>query len=398
MVRNTTGQPVKGQDFFDRDAERASLWSDLKTDHVLLLAPRRVGKTSLLYRLFDGARPNEYEPVFTDVSGLSSELAFVERLYAAVAQSPASGGLLGPLKRGRVKQYFKGIRSLKVSEVELVFQDRLPNDWMPLGEALFAGLAGQDRRWLFMVDEIPLFVLSLIRQDPTGGRARVFLEWLRRHRQGGPGGANPVRWILAGSIGLDTVTRRYDLGDTINDLKLSKLGAFSAETADEFLQALGATYGLELRPDVRRELCARAGWLIPYHLQLLFSGLRERCGDSGKAPSAAVVSEVFEDLLSPDHRAYFDFWIQRLTIELGPPQDGDAVAILTACARDPSGVTRSTLEQVIGARSAATDAADRDLDWLIDVLINDGYLAEQQARFTFRSALLRGFWLRRYPG
>src|SRR5829696_2621881 len=100
MVRNTTGQPVKGQDFFDRDAERASLWVDLKTDHMLLLAPRRVGKTSLLYRLFEGAKANEYEPVFSDVSGLTSELAFVERLYTEVAKSPAAGRLLGPLKRG----------------------------------------------------------------------------------------------------------------------------------------------------------------------------------------------------------------------------------------------------------------------------------------------------------
>jgi hypothetical protein len=396
MLRNATGQPVKGENFFDRDAERAAIWSDLPTEHLLLLAPRRVGKTSLLYRLYEEARANEYEPVFSDVSGLASELAFVERLYAAVAESPDAGGLLGPLKRGRVGQFFKNLKSLKVSEVELVFQDRLPNEWLPLGDALFAGLRDPIKRWLLMVDELPLFVLSLIRQDPTANRARVFLEWLRRHRQGGPGGDNPVRWILAGSIGLDTVTRRYDLGDTVNDLKLFQLGAFEPKTADRFLLTLGETYGLKLSPNVRKELCARAGWLIPYHLQLLFSGLRERCGDLRKAPTRAVVAEVFEDLLSPGHRAYFDFWVQRLTIELGPPQDGFAVAILTACARDTAGVTRSTLELVIGGRSAS-EVIDKELDWLLDVLVSDGYLVEQGERYTFRSNLLQGFWQRRFP-
>ena len=239
-------------------------------------------------------------------------------------------------------------------------------------------------------------MLSLIRQDPTANRARVFLEWLRRHRQGGPGEENPVRWILAGSIGLDTVTRRYDLGDTVNDLKLFQLGAFPPKIADRFLLTLGQNYGLKLSPNVRKELCARAGWLIPYHLQLLFSGLRERCGDSGKAPTRAVVAEVFEDLLSPGHRAYFDFWVQRLTIELGPPQDGFAVAILTACSRDPVGVTRATLEQVIGGR-ATPEVIDKELDWLLDVLVSDGYLVEQGGRYTFRSNLLQGFWQRRFP-
>ena len=155
MLRNATGQPVKGENFFDRDVELAAIWSDLPTEHLLVLAPRRVGKTSLLYRLFEEAGVRQYEPVFSDVSGLASELAFVERLYATVARAPEAGGLLGPLKRGRVGQFFKNLKSLKVSEIELVFQDRLPNEWLPLGDALFAGIRDSKKRWLLLIDELP---------------------------------------------------------------------------------------------------------------------------------------------------------------------------------------------------------------------------------------------------
>jgi len=43
---------VEGADFFDRDEEAGSLWASIiEGNHVLLLAPRRVGKTSLALRI-----------------------------------------------------------------------------------------------------------------------------------------------------------------------------------------------------------------------------------------------------------------------------------------------------------------------------------------------------------
>lgn len=51
MVSNIVGNTVQGDDFFDRERELSSVLARLQTDHVLLLAPRRVGKTSLMYRV-----------------------------------------------------------------------------------------------------------------------------------------------------------------------------------------------------------------------------------------------------------------------------------------------------------------------------------------------------------
>ena len=397
MLKNQTGQPVQGDSFFGREGERKKIWEGLETEHKLLLAPRRVGKTSLLYNLHTEAAGRGYVSVYADVSGLTSELAFVERLYKAVAESPAAGSVLQPLNKGRLKHLFKGIRSLKVGDVEVAFQNRPPGEWLSLGDALFDGLRTQTGRWLMLVDELPLFVLALLRQEPNGDRARAFLEWFRRLRQGTPGRDNPLRWVLAGSIGLDTVTRRFDLGDTINDLSLFQLGPYSKETADRFLEALARSYNLTLTPDVLDAIRARAGWLIPYYLQLIFSGLREHCGDTGDHPSSAIVDRVFEELLSPGHRSYFDFWVQRLPQVLGPPQDAYAIELLGACADDPTGAARSTLAQILGRLVASPEARDKELNWLLDVLVGDGYLVEDRGRYLFRSNLLREFWLRRFP-
>ena len=48
-MRNIIGQAVLGDDLYGRDYELDRLWENLEQgEHILMLAPRRVGKTSLM--------------------------------------------------------------------------------------------------------------------------------------------------------------------------------------------------------------------------------------------------------------------------------------------------------------------------------------------------------------
>jgi len=239
-----------------------------------------------------------------------------------------------------------------------------------------------------------MFVLKLLRLDPTGARAREFLGWFRglRQRSDLDGG---VRWLLAGSIGLDAVTARLNLCDTINDLHIYHLGPFSTTDSDGLLRQLGATHELPLPDDVREHMIERVGWLIPYHLQLLFGQLRSHCRDGECPPSIPAVDGAYEALLSPVHKGYFDYWRQRLHEELGKPDASFALALLAAIARDETGVTRDTLRQVLAEHVDDPLERDEKLRYLLDVLEGDGYLAPDADRFLFRSPLVREFWLRR---
>jgi len=65
MITNLVGPPVRGTNFYGREAF-ANLASDkLKAGHVLLAAPRRFGKTSVMYRLMDN--PNGITESFTPI-------------------------------------------------------------------------------------------------------------------------------------------------------------------------------------------------------------------------------------------------------------------------------------------------------------------------------------------
>ncbi len=150
-----------------------------------------------------------------------------------------------------MKKFFKSVRKVEAFGVGVELDGATADDWLRLGDALAGALDRQDARWMLMVDELPLFVLLLLREDDSGRRARDFLTWLRNLRQT-PGARQQVRWLFAGSIGLDTVTARVGLGDTINDLHLHHLGPFSPDVADRFLAALSATHDFPLGAEVRR--------------------------------------------------------------------------------------------------------------------------------------------------
>lgn len=401
-MRNMTGRPVSEEDFYNREGELADLWRKLETDHILLLAPRRVGKTSLMYKLMAEApqRPDTYA-IYLSVPDIDTELEFVERLYRAVLESPQASSRLSrvwdTLKSSSIGKFFGRVESVGIPELfEVSWREAKPQDWETFGRELINALRKLEGRWLILVDELPVFVLNLIKQDPTAARARTFLYWLRQMRQMPPPEGERLRFLLAGSIGLDTVASRYRMGDTINDLTIKTLGTFSPATADQFLARLGEDYGLDLTPEVRQRICERAEWLIPYYLQLFFGGLLEICSDERAVPSVAMVDEVFEVLLSHGRRSYFDYWHQRLTEELGTPQDSWSSALLNACSRDAKGVTRQTFAATLSQHIADIAQRDEMLSWLLDVLIGDGYLVETEGRYRFRSSLLREFWHRRF--
>ncbi|MDR3632396.1 MAG: hypothetical protein P4L84_01090 [Isosphaeraceae bacterium] len=390
MVHQVIGAPVSGEDFYNREEEQRVVWERLENNSLLMLAPRRVGKTSLMHRLRDTSHQNGFLATFLSVQDQSLELGFVLKLYEAVGKLQKADTVLRRLADGPFGSFFGRIK--KLGPVELAEAPR--DEWRELGNALTLALDTLAGSWLLLVDELPVFVLSLVRQDPTGTRARDFLHWFRTLRQG-PYDRARIRWFLAGSLGLDTVAARLDLSDTINDLQLTPLGPFSPSTAHTFLVALGKTYHVDLSVEVRERILERIGWPIPYYLQLMFSELHSRQQEGAAAPTVATVDEAFEELLSPSKKMYFDYWRQRLGEELGRPDDGFANLLLTKSARDERGASLRVLRQALGAQITDPDQRDQKLRYLLDVLLSDGYLVEHEERFVFRSPLLRAFWLRR---
>jgi uncharacterized protein len=392
-VENVVGKPVVGENFFGRERELDELDRITQNEHVLLLAPRRVGKTSLLYALSSKVdRESTAVGVFVSAAAARTELEFVRAVLKAVYETRAGKRFKPNRMKTWLRRHGGRVKGVKVAGSGVDLDTQPVVEWQEEADRAFAAIAAAKHPWLIMIDELPTLVLLLARSDESGMRVRAFMQWFRNLRQL-PHGEN-LRFVLAGSIGLDNVTRRHRLTDTINDLRIWNLGPFTPEDADRFLVELACSYKLELGDELRRDICERAEWLIPYHLQLIFSALLKQCTERAR-PSVQMLDRAIEDLLS--RKMYFATWDERLREAFGAPEDELARKLLATCARDPHGATTSALQQSIARSVPNPKERAEAVAWLLDVLANDGYLVEEAGRMRFRSGLLRRYWTERLP-
>lgn len=355
---------------------------------MLLLAPRRVGKTSLLFALAQRLeQAGEITAVYASVAAARDELDFLRLIFEAVYATPA-GRRLRPNFLARLM----GRRDRRVKKLgaagATIELEAIERPWQAKAEAAFGKLVALDRPWLLMIDELPTLVLALAEQDPTGTRARTFLHWFRSLRQ--QPSSRKLRFILAGSIGLDSVTRRHHITAAVNDLHDWRLGPYDEVTADRFLATLAQSSRLELSGELRKHILREAEWFIPYHLQAIFSELTKHV--HGRPPERDDLDAVIERLL--DRKLYFSSWEERLQDTFGVPHEEHARLLLSKCAATPKGTKLTTLDSALALRLPEPRARHHELKWIIDVLHHDGYVIPSAGRWRFRSGLLRRYWQR----
>ena len=100
-MQNVTGQPVVGANLYGRGYELTTLWERLERgEHALLLAPRRVCKTSLMLELRRQPRPN-WHVIYIDVEGAADAADLFADILVQLAAHPAHRRGLEQLTLGR---------------------------------------------------------------------------------------------------------------------------------------------------------------------------------------------------------------------------------------------------------------------------------------------------------
>ncbi len=385
-MQNRTGKPVRKGDFFDRQQEMKELWHLVERDNVLMLAPRRVGKTSVLLRMRDLPRQG-WQCSFINVEAVDSEAQFVARLLANLYRLNPEGTIWSRLGEG-LWRVLQGIA--KVGPVEVDLTRVIARDWQEVGSSVLRLLGQLPGKNLLLVDEFPIFVRRLLRSQDGVERTRLLLDWFRMVRLDPSIEDADVHFLLAGSIGLDAVVAKVGMTGTINDLVTFWLGPLTTAKGSELLAELGKGEGMELDEGIRRRILSHITWPIPYHLQLMVDQLLRQVRFHGATLSEMLVDQAYEALFTAANRKYFSHWEERLQDKLLEPQERDLMrTLLEAAARDPSGMDAGTLLQL--RNQVAPDVDERAV---VLALEHDGYLVEHQGRWRFASSLLRDWWLR----
>jgi hypothetical protein len=375
-------------DCFDRDREAEKLWRHFKNGrNVLMLAPRRMGKTVLLERLKEEGASHGFRAIVLDVEGYRQEKDFFQEMCASIQEEIGAGqALLGALTE-RLWRTVKGSDNLQGDWRNLLLQ----MDWRLFANHLLAQLEKEkdDKTWLFLVDEITIFTKALL-DGQSVTVASDFLYTLRQlcreHRK--------VRWLFTGSIGLDTIARRHGFEGSLVDLEIFPLEPFSPETARDFLRKIAKKNGATLTDEAVAALCERLGWLSPYYLKKMGEAACE-AAHPAKEVDAQAAHLAADSLLDLAHRTYWSTWREHLDKNYPEPERTRLFTILAEASRGSDGASLSTLLLML-SQAGGEPLAESGLRDLLDTLEADGYLTAtpDRSRFRFRMNLLREWWLR----
>src|ERR1700691_2155166 len=152
MLQNVTGHGDVGQNFFDRKEEIARYWRGLETDNLLLLAPRRVGKSSILRHMNGAAKQAGFTGIYLDVSDCADELRFVQRLYAAILDHHGSAERLwNGISESWLGRTISRVKKAGAAGFSIEFEGS-DLQWARMGEELAGALEELDGKTLILVD------------------------------------------------------------------------------------------------------------------------------------------------------------------------------------------------------------------------------------------------------
>jgi uncharacterized protein len=395
-LKRSTGNWVVGDRFWDRETELVLFKERLNEGaHLLLVAPRRIGKTSLLK---EAARQlqDEYLCLYVDLQKAKSAADAVVALSLAV--HPHKG------LWNRAKDVFQNVlrdsvETIKIDELAITLRSGMSaGDWSSKGDKLFEILASHEKPVLLMLDELPILVNRLLKgadYQITPERREAtdeFLSWLRANSISHQ---DTIRLAIAGSIGLEPVARQAGLSATLNTLTPFHLNAWSPDIAAGCLRALANEYQLNLEEAAIKEMIELLGLCIPHHVQMFFDYVyQESKLQSLQRVSPEMVRLVYErSMLGTRGHMELSHLEERLRMVLGPKVDLLALELLTEAA-----VTGSLADKA--ARVLAQEHFKSDwephLREVLSILEHDGYLGNRSGSYVFDSRLLKDWWKARF--
>lgn len=385
------GQVVFGDDYFNRKKNEQKVWRYIKRgSHLILLAPRRVGKTSLLRKL-ENAPETGYVFLYAMVQSCTSEHEFYKQVLEALYDSDFVTNL-GKFKNNAkefVINALQNIEEIKISDSGIsLASSKNEITHKDLAKAIEA--LALEQKLIIVLDEYP-DVLEQINKKEGPDAARSFLSntrWLCQNTKL----TSMAQFIFTGSIGLNTLVGRLNLSNLINDLDKVSISDLSEDEAISFINFLIDKHESpkEISDEVRTYLFEKVEWLMPYYIEILWERLEDHCCDHDITnPQKKDIDVAFEALFSQTYRSNFNHWVERLS-RFTKLEKALAKQVLDKL----SAQGQISFEACFNI-SQEEEFKEINGNYVLDCLEHDGYIFEVEPKvFQFTSPILKEWWNR----
>ena len=396
-----TGAPVDPVDLRFRGVFVAELWRTLRTAHLVLTAPRRTGKTSVMDYLRDHPE-NGFSVVSINVQDLTHPADFFQVLLDGfhdahpdfVRDQLAAGW-------GLVSGVLGKIDEVGVGGFKLALRRSDPDwrtNWRQHGDMFLAQARKARVPILFIIDEFPDMLLNLSRENEAS--LREFLAWFRTQRLNPAPARDSIRWLVGGSVNLAGTLDALGLVDLINDLEDVSLPPLTDGDVEAFVTEMLSGRDVPFDEDVAQRLIARLGRPIPLFMQMATQDLYRLWKREQREIVATDVDTVFDTMIvGSAARTRLQHFHSRIRQYYADPKRSLAYALLGQISASDSGLRRATLLQEteraladLGLTLAAHERRQIFNHLLLD-LENDFYIVEVEERhYDFASGVLKSWW------
>lgn len=365
------GAVVRQEDFYGRREFISALKSCLNDERLLVIsAPRRYGKTSVLFAFLD--RDFDRRAIHVDLEDLESFDRFLARLYVKlmIAEREVSTAE----ERGVENDYCKSVQAMPDAKKK------------EEGRSLFRQL--DEMHVLLLMDEPGYFVQNLLLDGDVEGRGNALMAL--RTLAGYLIEFQNIQAVLASSVGLKQFLKYSGLNNTgFEPLREVPLPPLTPDEASRLIRGLLVQGGIcDCSRESLETLLEIASPPIPYFIQVLLDEVIK-----ARLPlTPENVRWIYErNVIGPTCRRVFDQLIWHLHHYCPPEQIRAARRILNLVANRPEGrVSRRELRNLFGV-----SIDENQFDALLQMLEFDCYLVGEtqdgEMYYSFNNRMMRDY-------
>ena len=405
MLDFYTGSPLDPDDLWFRDEFIDQLWEILKSEHALLTAPRRTGKTSVMDHM--AARPkNGFSTVSVFVQDLDHPSEFLLTLLDAFQDKhPNLFRLVYDSSTKWIGKVLGSVGEIDAGGFKVAFREANPqwrDNWTIEGDDFFERVRKGQKCVLFIVDEFPDLILNMNRNHPD--LVRPFLSWFRGHCIKPHPKQDPVRWLLGGSVNLSSTLDSIGCLDLINSLHDEPLPVLTHEQVAEFVRRMLSDRSVPFAPEIPDEVANRLGRPIPLFMQMLTLDLHRIWKREQRPLVTTDVEAGFNELIvSSAARDKLQHYYSRIARYYVDPKQTVAYALLAKLSVTSGSLARTNLQgefdRIVHEQgvNAPVHERKRMFNQLLRDLENDFYVVETgDDCYDFASGLLKAWWKKYY--
>ena len=377
------GQAARGEKYLTRPRITSEICRKLEEgSHLLLVAPRRVGKSSILFDLLDNPPDNLLIAYYISES-VNNENEFYRKLFHHILEKMNALTKYTAILNKLAKEFPSCIESIGPNGIK--FHPGNEVDYCDELIKLIKKADLKNEKIIVLIDEFASTVENIIQDE--GERAAIhFLETKRSIRQD-PALRNKLQFIYAGSIGLENIVGKMNHVNLVADLAPIKVPPLTKKEAEFLIEKIFDDSGIALGDGAFDHLLEIVEWWIPFYFQIILDEAYKIIEEKESTVIArGDIDAAVKNALQL--RTYFEHWFARLRKAYKGNDFSFVKELLNAICEKKMIPSSDIVDCAVkhGVGDSYTD--------LVNALKHDGYINndDNSKEYRFNSALLREWW------